>query len=214
MHLFSRDVFFNVCCGNTVESLRKKISKLYITIICEGNLPVAVVPSHRASNAENVSIWWRHQRFCFVLITFITVTCVTTMTAASLFVERTDTIFERIICIMIVTFSPICTIMLLKCASISLGINVMLKSPPSHYLSQFWPNIRLSRPHHDNVVKWKYFPRYWPLCRELLVNSLTRASDTEIWCFLWSLSDKRLSAKSWRRWFKTPSRQLMVTVMI
>ena len=39
----------------------KKASKLHITGLCEGNSPVAgEFPSQRTSNAENVSIWWRH----------------------------------------------------------------------------------------------------------------------------------------------------------
>ena len=40
----------------------KKIPKLHVTGLCEGNSPVTgEFPSQRASNAENVSIWWRHQ---------------------------------------------------------------------------------------------------------------------------------------------------------
>ena len=39
----------------------KKTSKLRVTGLCEGNLPVTnEFPAQRASNAENVSIWWRH----------------------------------------------------------------------------------------------------------------------------------------------------------
>ena len=39
----------------------KKTSKLRVTGLCEGNPPVTGgFPSQRASNAENVSIWWRH----------------------------------------------------------------------------------------------------------------------------------------------------------
>ena len=39
----------------------KKISKLCVTALCEGNLPVTVeFPSQGASNAENVFIWWRY----------------------------------------------------------------------------------------------------------------------------------------------------------
>ena len=35
--------------------------KLHITGLCEGNSPVTVeFPAQRASNAENLSIWWRH----------------------------------------------------------------------------------------------------------------------------------------------------------
>ena len=35
----------------------KKTSKLRVTGLCEGN---SLFPSQRTSNAENVSIWWRH----------------------------------------------------------------------------------------------------------------------------------------------------------
>ena len=39
----------------------KKTPKLRVTGICEGNPPVTDgFPSERASNAENVSIWWHH----------------------------------------------------------------------------------------------------------------------------------------------------------
>ena len=39
----------------------KKISTLRVTCLCEGNSPVTgECLAQRASNAENVSIWWRH----------------------------------------------------------------------------------------------------------------------------------------------------------
>ena len=39
----------------------KKTSKLRVTGLCEGNpLVTGGFPSQRASNAKNVSIWWRH----------------------------------------------------------------------------------------------------------------------------------------------------------
>ena len=39
----------------------KTTSKLRVTDLCEGNPPVTgEFPSQRASDAENVSIWWRH----------------------------------------------------------------------------------------------------------------------------------------------------------
>ena len=39
----------------------KRTSKLRITGLCAGNSPVTgEFPSQRASNVENVSIWWRH----------------------------------------------------------------------------------------------------------------------------------------------------------
>ena len=40
----------------------KKTSKLCVTGLCEGNSPVTgEFPAQKASYAENVSIWWRHQ---------------------------------------------------------------------------------------------------------------------------------------------------------
>ena len=39
----------------------KKTSKPRVTGLCEGNSPVTCdFPEQRASNAEHVSIWWRH----------------------------------------------------------------------------------------------------------------------------------------------------------
>ena len=46
---------------------QRKKSKLRVTGLCEGNSPVTgEFPAQRASNAEHVSIWWRHhgQLFC------------------------------------------------------------------------------------------------------------------------------------------------------
>ena len=40
----------------------KKTSKLHVTGFCEGNSPVTgEFPTHKANDAENVSIWWRHK---------------------------------------------------------------------------------------------------------------------------------------------------------
>ena len=45
----------------------------------------------------------------------------------------------------------------------------------------------------DDVIKWKHFPRYWPFVRGIHrspVNSPhTKASDAELWCFLWSVAE-------------------------
>ena len=48
---------------STVYSRRRsrKTPKLRVTGLCEGNSPVTgEFPAQKASNAENVSIWWRH----------------------------------------------------------------------------------------------------------------------------------------------------------
>ena len=40
---------------------KKKTSKLRYTGLCAGNSPgTGEFPAQKASNAENVSIWWRH----------------------------------------------------------------------------------------------------------------------------------------------------------
>ena len=42
---------------------------------------------------------------------------------------------------------------------------------------------------HDDVIKWKHFPRYWPFLRVIPrspMNFHTKASDAELCCFLWS----------------------------
>ena len=51
---------------STVHSRRrsKKTSKLRATGLCKGNSPViGEFPAQKASNAETVSIWWRHHEF-------------------------------------------------------------------------------------------------------------------------------------------------------
>ena len=50
------------CLFNWLFSRRsKKTSKLRVTGLCAGNSPATgEFPAQMASNAENVSIWWRH----------------------------------------------------------------------------------------------------------------------------------------------------------
>ena len=45
---------------------------------------------------------------------------------------------------------------------------------------------------HDDVIKWKHFPRYWPFVRGIHrspVNSQHKSQWRELWCFLWSASE-------------------------
>ena len=55
------------CFLNRLSRRRsKKTSKLRVTGFCGGNSPVTgEFPAQRASNAENVSIWWRHYNKMF-----------------------------------------------------------------------------------------------------------------------------------------------------
>ena len=46
---------------------------------------------------------------------------------------------------------------------------------------------------HDEAIKWKHFPRYWPF----VVTGhrwipRTKASDAEFWCFLWYAPEPKI----------------------
>ena len=46
---------------------------------------------------------------------------------------------------------------------------------------------------HDDVIKWKHFPRNWPFVRGIHRSRwipCTKASNAELWCFRWSASEK------------------------
>ena len=60
--LISLQWHHNGCLLNRLFRGRsKKTSKLRVTGLCAGNSPVTgEFPAQRASNAENVSVWWRH----------------------------------------------------------------------------------------------------------------------------------------------------------
>ena len=58
---------------------------------------------------------------------------------------------------------------------------------------------------HDDVMKWKHFPRYWTFVRGI---HRTQASDAELWCFFDLRLNEGLSKQSWNWRFETPSRPL------
>ena len=80
----------------------------------------------------------------------------------------------------------------------------------SHYLNYKWPCH--SKYNHDDVIKWKHFPRYWPLVWEIHrspVNSLHIGQWLGTLMFSFDLClNKRLSKQSWGWWFETPWRSL------
>ena len=54
----------------------KKTSKLRVIGLCEGNSPgTGEFPAQRASNAENVSIWWRHHHIPRIMHTVHALLC-------------------------------------------------------------------------------------------------------------------------------------------
>ena len=67
-------------------------------------------------------------------------------------------------------------------------IYIWLVSPQPSHIPWHLSNT-CSDANHDDVIKWKYFPRYWPFVREFTGhrwNPRTKASDAELGCFLWS----------------------------
>ena len=66
--------------------------------------------------------------------------------------------------------------------------------------------------HHDDVIKWKHFPRNWPFVQGIHrspVNSLHKGHMTRSFGFFFDLRlNKRLSKQSWGWWFETLSRPL------
>ena len=66
--------------------------------------------------------------------------------------------------------------------------------------------------YHDDVIKWKYFPRYWPFVRIIHWSPVNFPHKGQ-WrgALMFSLIctlNKRLSKQSWGGWFGTPSRPL------
>ena len=52
--------------------------------------------------------------------------------------------------------------------------------------------LHLLPSYHDDVIKWKHFPRNWPFVRGIHRSRWiphTKTSDAELWSFLWSASE-------------------------
>ena len=65
--------------------------------------------------------------------------------------------------------------------------------------------------YHDDVIKWKHFPRYWPFVwgiHRSPVNSTQRPVTRSFDVFFDLRLNKRLSNQSWGWWFETLSRPL------
>ena len=67
-------------------------------------------------------------------------------------------------------------------------------------------DLRRYQAHYDVTVMsfWTNRPVHF-MCFAI---PLTKASDAELWCFHWSVPEKKLSKQSIRQWFETPSRSI------
>ena len=69
---------------------------------------------------------------------------------------------------------------------------------PVMKISSVWRMCRITQSRmkrtkyrHDDVIRWKDFPRYWPFVRGIhRWIPLTNAIDAELWCFLWSAPEQ------------------------
>ena len=83
----------------------------------------------------------------------------------------------------------------------------------SHYLSQCWPRSMspngVIRPQlvnkitHDDAIKWKYFPRYWPFVRGIHRGRTQRPVTRSFGVSCDLRRNKRLNKQLWGWWFET-----------
>ena len=65
------------------------------------------------------------------------------------------------------------------------GNHITAIRPVAQPCRMWWSN-------HDDVIKWKHFPRNWLFVRGIHRSRWiphTKASDAELWCLLWSASE-------------------------
>ena len=60
----------------------------------------------------------------------------------------------------------------------------------AEFVHQFNELARID--YHDEFIKWKHFPRYWPFMRGIRWIPLTRAGDAELWWFLWAAPEQTI----------------------
>ena len=85
------------CLLNRLFRLKStKISKLHVTGLCAGNSSVTgEFPAKRASDPENVSIWWRHHYMMLLVVRSVSVNAVSFRSHESLIYSGTRQYFSR-----------------------------------------------------------------------------------------------------------------------
>ena len=75
---------------------------------------------------------------------------------------------------------------------------------------KFWINSRVPREmrHHDDVIKCKHFPRYWPFVRWRVISPHKGPVMRSFDVFFDLRPNKRLSKQLWGWRFETPSHPL------
>ena len=97
------------------------------------------IPAQKASNAENVSIWWRHHVMLFFMV----------------YNQSEGKCFD--------SYYPLpCWIHFRKYTGIFVFL-LVLDTAITHSGDQSISSYGLDR--YDDVIKWKHFPRHWPFVR-------------------------------------------------
>ena len=190
------------CLLNSLFRRRsKKTSKLRVTGLCQGNSPgTGEFPAKMTSNAENVSIWWRHHikcSFCWLPLSLnicwnIFICANFTHNNRVLFTELSLYIFV-FLCVC-VNWILIKTGMLFDIFGYHLVVSFISNSNPwwRHQMETFSASLAFCA---GNSPVTGEFPEQRPVSRSFDV-------------FFDLRLNKRLSKQSWDWWFETPSRPL------
>ena len=95
------------------------------------------------------------------------------------------------------------------CLRIKTRYRLLLTSATFCQRTQLQPTINTGKRHHDDVIKWKQFPRYWPFVRGIHrspVNSLHKGQWRGAFDVFFDLCrNKRLNKQSRGWWFERQS---------
>ena len=157
-HIVCSTVYFST----VFKAQIKETSKFRVTGLCAGISPgTGEFPAQMASNAENVSIWWRHH-VCLQREAIHWVPCI-----------RTDAYIKRYVCLQ--TIIHLCK----KWFSVWISIYIIT------FLSVSFVMMTSSNKNISRVTGH--------LCGEFTGSRWiprTKASDAELWCFLWTASQQ------------------------
>ena len=136
----------------------KKTSKLRVTGLCEGNPPVTCrFPSQRNSNAENVSICWRHH----VTLIFFDI-CVTRLNVMAPMASSSTWVTRQM--------AWRCWCMMITLIELQMALGYCQRCHGRK--SNIWtPLPRMPTSEftilHAKVMTWKRCPYYWPFVRRI-----------------------------------------------
>ena len=148
----------------------KKSSKPRVTVLCKGNSPVTgELPAQKASDTENVSIWWRHHG----ILQVCDVTSSVLSHGSKAFILKLSVHWLKSL--------KLCPFTSLKHAIGNLS-RALRRSTPTN-LSK----CIMMTPSNGNI-----FRVIGHLCGEFTGprwSPRTKASEAELWCFHWSASE-------------------------